>query len=246
MSICPRKDLLSAYIDGELPSPWKEDVARHVQQCPACRKIHNSYSAVHRIMRDVTQGTEFDSAALYDRICRTRGMQKKMQMQKQQWLVSAAHRFFSSSVSIPAPALAAALVLFVFIQAVFFFRSEPPRSYKNIAHHTPFTPILPLSIAKHGYPSNVGYGITSTSGIQRYSVSAQAVTANTKLFTVREFARLYSKNETLFEPPETAVGIRFSTSSFPLFITPQLLDVPFDGEVSFEVPVYACIPISAR
>ncbi len=34
--MCPDRELLSAWLDGEVPSPWRETMARHVEACPAC------------------------------------------------------------------------------------------------------------------------------------------------------------------------------------------------------------------
>ena len=34
--MCPDESLLSAYIDGEVPSPWKEKLESHVVECPKC------------------------------------------------------------------------------------------------------------------------------------------------------------------------------------------------------------------
>jgi predicted anti-sigma-YlaC factor YlaD len=37
-NMCPDKQFLSFYYDGELPSPWKEKMERHLETCPECRK----------------------------------------------------------------------------------------------------------------------------------------------------------------------------------------------------------------
>ncbi|MDR0997723.1 MAG: zf-HC2 domain-containing protein [Treponema sp.] len=36
--MCPDGQLLSVYLDGELPSPWKEKMERHLASCPRCRE----------------------------------------------------------------------------------------------------------------------------------------------------------------------------------------------------------------
>jgi len=33
---CPARDTLSAFVDGEVASPWDQALARHVEGCPAC------------------------------------------------------------------------------------------------------------------------------------------------------------------------------------------------------------------
>jgi anti-sigma factor RsiW len=40
--MCPDPQLLSIYVDGELPSPWNEKMDAHLRDCPACReKVEN-------------------------------------------------------------------------------------------------------------------------------------------------------------------------------------------------------------
>ena len=41
--VCPNPELLSAWLDGEVPSPWKEALAQHVQGCPGCAGRVASY-----------------------------------------------------------------------------------------------------------------------------------------------------------------------------------------------------------
>jgi hypothetical protein len=41
--MCPDRQLLSVYLDGELPSPWKEKMESHLASCPACRSVVESW-----------------------------------------------------------------------------------------------------------------------------------------------------------------------------------------------------------
>jgi hypothetical protein len=41
--MCPDRQLLSVYLDGELPSPWKEKMEGHLVSCPACRSVVESW-----------------------------------------------------------------------------------------------------------------------------------------------------------------------------------------------------------
>ena len=44
--MCPDRQLLSTYFDGELPSPWKEKMESHIAGCPDCRGRLNVYAAL--------------------------------------------------------------------------------------------------------------------------------------------------------------------------------------------------------
>jgi anti-sigma-K factor RskA len=41
--MCPDRQLLSVYLDGELPSPWKEKMERHLASCPRCRETLDAW-----------------------------------------------------------------------------------------------------------------------------------------------------------------------------------------------------------
>jgi len=43
MQVCPDRQLLSVYFDGELPSPWKEKMEAHIAACPACAQRLEKY-----------------------------------------------------------------------------------------------------------------------------------------------------------------------------------------------------------
>jgi hypothetical protein len=41
--MCPNRQILSVYYDGELPSPWKEKMETHLIQCAECRNRLEKY-----------------------------------------------------------------------------------------------------------------------------------------------------------------------------------------------------------
>lgn len=41
--MCPDRQILSLYHDGELPSPWKEKLEAHLESCSECRNILAGY-----------------------------------------------------------------------------------------------------------------------------------------------------------------------------------------------------------
>jgi len=40
--MCPDETLLTAYVDDEVPSPWKERIEAHLDQCARCRSVSRS------------------------------------------------------------------------------------------------------------------------------------------------------------------------------------------------------------
>jgi hypothetical protein len=43
--MCPDRQILSLYLDGELPSPWKEKMETHLETCAECRNRLETYRA---------------------------------------------------------------------------------------------------------------------------------------------------------------------------------------------------------
>jgi len=233
MSTCPNKDLLSAYIDGELTFPWKGTIERHLQECAACNRVYNQYAAVNRYIQGLSSaGTQLDTAASFAKLLTKRNtvLQIKAQTQKKRWGLNSGERWFSSSIRIPVPAAAAAVLVFVLLPLILFFKVEHTVNSVAAAQSS-FTPIIPVSLEKQKPISEMDYGITQTNTNRSYSVSTKAVNTNAKLFTVGEFARLYSKDENLFQPVESTVDLKISSSSFPLSSEYQSLYIIADPNI---------------
>jgi hypothetical protein len=49
--MCPDRQILSVYLDGELPSPWKEKMEHHLASCPLCRKTVETWKRLSGEMR---------------------------------------------------------------------------------------------------------------------------------------------------------------------------------------------------
>jgi hypothetical protein len=49
--MCPDRQILSLYLDGELPSPWKEKLEGHLASCPGCRARIESWKRLSEELR---------------------------------------------------------------------------------------------------------------------------------------------------------------------------------------------------
>jgi hypothetical protein len=50
--MCPDKQLLSVYYDGELPSPWKEKMGIHLASCADCRTVMAAYRKLSLVLKE--------------------------------------------------------------------------------------------------------------------------------------------------------------------------------------------------
>jgi anti-sigma factor RsiW len=59
--MCPDRQLLSVYLDGELPSPWREKLESHLAACPACAEHLEMFRAVGK-RADAPSAERIDAA----------------------------------------------------------------------------------------------------------------------------------------------------------------------------------------
>lgn len=53
--MCPDDKLLSAFYDGEVSSPWKEQIEEHLDSCLSCRKVVMGYEAQSALLREAPE-----------------------------------------------------------------------------------------------------------------------------------------------------------------------------------------------
>jgi hypothetical protein len=49
--MCPDRDILSAFVDGEVGAPWQEAIERHLESCASCRTFVDAVRAMRRAIR---------------------------------------------------------------------------------------------------------------------------------------------------------------------------------------------------
>ncbi len=48
--MCPDRELLSAWLDGEVPSPWREKIAEHIGACAECAGAVDRYRRMQSVL----------------------------------------------------------------------------------------------------------------------------------------------------------------------------------------------------
>jgi hypothetical protein len=115
--LCPDRQLLSVYFDGEMPSPWKEKMESHIADCSRCARRLEEYRRISRAPAgDVFAGGE---TAVRQRVWRKleqrTGMAAGMAAgTAAAWPPAVQGRgVWRRHISVPLPAAAAAVVLFI-------------------------------------------------------------------------------------------------------------------------------------
>lgn len=99
--MCPDRELLSAWADGEVPSPWRETIDRHVAACESCARAAASIGAARELCARDASVIDASAAAAKARVEERFGFA----------LARASTRprpFLSRRFAVPLPAAAAA------------------------------------------------------------------------------------------------------------------------------------------
>lgn len=102
--MCPDRELLSAWLDGEVPSPWRESIGRHVGSCAACAAAAERARLISARLREDALGASAEEERAKARVLDRLFSSGSMPSRRQLW---------SKRLSLPLPIAAAALVGFV-------------------------------------------------------------------------------------------------------------------------------------
>jgi anti-sigma factor RsiW len=107
--MCPDRDLISAFVDGEVPSPWRERIEEHLASCSACASVASGYTSLGERLRSELPADESASLVrLRARVEALLGDPPAVEPTARPVLVYKAPRRF---VSLPLPLAAAAAIL---------------------------------------------------------------------------------------------------------------------------------------
>lgn len=118
--MCPDDALLSAFVDGEVPSPWKERMESHVAGCATCSRKVGDMRALGASLHALETGTE---EAILSAAKARIGTSIDFGMAGRSARRGIAERirdFWSRRVALPMPALAAGLLAIVFFAGLTF------------------------------------------------------------------------------------------------------------------------------
>ncbi|HOX31389.1 MAG TPA: zf-HC2 domain-containing protein [Spirochaetales bacterium] len=113
--MCPDRGLLSAYADGEVPSPWNARIAEHVAGCAACGSALERYASLgRRLSSEPLPNEKAIVARGRERLERELAARAAGRTAPAFGSLPRAGRAWGRSLSLPLPlAAAAALVLFL-------------------------------------------------------------------------------------------------------------------------------------
>ena len=114
---CPNADLLSAFFDKEVESPWSERIRDHIDECEHCRVAIEGLERLKRVLH-ADQEPEVE-----DSLERTRDRLRSSSHATPMWRKLP---FWRSRISVPLPAVAAIFLVFLGMGGVLIYFSTRP------------------------------------------------------------------------------------------------------------------------
>lgn len=124
--MCPDKQLLSVYHDGELPSPWKEKMEAHLASCDRCRKTVVAYGKLSSLLAAPVQVEKPESSVAAAWV-RTREKLRYDRPETNREGEAPRSRVFTRRVAVPLPFAVAAAAALVFAFAALLTRRDIQR-----------------------------------------------------------------------------------------------------------------------
>jgi hypothetical protein len=113
---CPNPDLLSAFFDGELESPWSERIEEHIGSCRHCREVLAGLKSLRRVLLADEEPPVEESL---ERI------RQKMQLDRAQ-PERRRPAVWRARISVPVPAIAAVLFVLLGMGGMLIFLGTRP------------------------------------------------------------------------------------------------------------------------
>lgn len=119
MSICPDKIVISEYVDGQLPSPWKEKLEQHIAECPKCNAELEKYKKLGAILKQpgIEETRDFDYDLSFKKLDAKLHDVKKHGSRTEEVKT----HFWHKTIRLPAPMLVAAVLVVLFLPPFTFF-----------------------------------------------------------------------------------------------------------------------------
>ena len=199
MSTCPDSDLFSAYVDGEVPSPWKEKLEVHLETCKECNDRAERYLRLRQLV--IRSGSEpaLDLDESYARLVQRRSERLAA---KQTGHFSWIH----DSIRLPVPAMAALFLFALMIPALFSFRAGMNSTRQTPVFASSESGLTNLAV-HHGDQLRlpVSDAALISSDFPARSQSDNFLHNGKQLFTVVNVSRQFYTDQSMFDDAEIVI-----------------------------------------
>lgn len=119
--MCPDEELLSSFLDDEVPSPWKERIEKHLLTCSACTTRLDRYRLLRLSLANIESAEELNGISeakirIAESLTGKRHERGHYELSLLEWI----QRILTTRVALPLPFLAAGIAVVVFIAGILF------------------------------------------------------------------------------------------------------------------------------
>ena len=108
--MCPKRQIISLYHDGEIPSPWKEKMETHLESCPKCRAILAEYGNIGKFLSNAPEET---SMAAQERVWKKLTAPQLVITGVEARRAKEKTSFWNWNINLPLPVAAAAVLVII-------------------------------------------------------------------------------------------------------------------------------------
>jgi hypothetical protein len=121
--MCPDRQLISLYFDGELPTPWKEKLQAHLESCVECRTVLSGFKDMKERFQELPQeSVQAAAERVWEKITALEEKPIRLRTEKNlysfTWRHGSEKKIWGRTVSLPIPAAAAAVFALVILFAI--------------------------------------------------------------------------------------------------------------------------------
>jgi anti-sigma factor RsiW len=117
--MCPDRQIVCLYLDGELPSPWDGKMEAHLESCEKCRSALSEYKSIKNcLLSDKEKSLAEAQERVWQKLTAP-GLVVSREPRKTMGI----NRIWGRNISLPLPAAAAAALVFVVLVALLGVRS---------------------------------------------------------------------------------------------------------------------------
>lgn len=203
MSTCPDPDLFSAYFDGEVPSPWKEKIERHLASCPSCAALTGRFSTLRQTLTREGSMPALSPERMEASFARLSAKRAAVLERRNDRTETRLAEWFHASVSVPLPALAALLAVAIILPSAITLSSRT-RDASAPGAFLARTPSIAPGTSSMRVPVS-SFSVFSEDLPELAVPRPDAANDKTRLFTMVDYARQFDTDRELFQDAEIVI-----------------------------------------
>jgi hypothetical protein len=139
MSTCSERELISVYLDDELPPAYKADFEKHLEICQECAEEYKNQKALHELLTNDSKDTSFSEEELEESF---KNLQIKMRFRESTAGTTRSENTFNAVFKKYIPAVAAATVFALILPLRIMGPKQTSQPIASIAQTATEVPLM--------------------------------------------------------------------------------------------------------